>query len=54
MEIQIKKFNMNKITSDKVVVLIGKRNTGKSYLVKDLISSSKYTCWSSNIWDRGF
>uniref|UniRef100_A0A6C0CXD4 Uncharacterized protein n=1 Tax=viral metagenome TaxID=1070528 RepID=A0A6C0CXD4_9ZZZZ len=37
MEIQIKKFNMNKITSDKVVVLIGKRNTGKSYLVKDIL-----------------
>ena len=28
---------MNKITSDKVVVLIGKRNTGKSYLVKDIL-----------------
>ena len=37
MEIQIKKFNMNKITSDKVVVLIGKRNTGKSFLVKDIL-----------------
>jgi hypothetical protein len=41
MEIQIKKFNMDKITSDKVVVLIGKRNTGKSYLVKDILYHHK-------------
>tara|TARA_X000000950_G_scaffold289417_2_gene413125 strand:- start:11085 stop:11876 length:792 start_codon:yes stop_codon:yes gene_type:complete len=41
MELQIKKFNMNKITSDKVVVLIGKRNTGKSYLVKDILYHHK-------------
>ena len=32
---------MNKITSDKVVVLIGKRNTGKSYLVKDILYHHK-------------
>ena len=41
MELQIKKFNMNKITSDKVVVLIGKRNTGKSYLEKDILYHHK-------------
>ncbi len=41
MEIQLKKFNMNKITSDKVVVLIGKRNTGKSFLVKDILHNHK-------------
>ena len=38
MEIQLKKFDTNKITSDKVVVLIGKRNTGKSIIVKDLLN----------------
>ena len=35
-EIQLRKFNMNEITHDKVVVLIGKRDTGKSFLCKDL------------------
>ena len=34
MEIQLTKFDMNKIKDDKVVVLIGKRNTGKSFLCK--------------------
>ena len=32
-----KKFNLNQITSDKVCVFIGKRETGKSFLVKDLL-----------------
>jgi len=36
-DIQIKRFDMSEITSDKVVVLIGKRNTGKSFLVKDIL-----------------
>lgn len=36
-EIQLKKFNMKEITHDKVVVLIGKRDTGKSFLCKDLL-----------------
>ena len=36
-EIQLRKFNMNEITHDKVVVLIGKRDTGKSFLCKDLL-----------------
>ena len=36
-EIQLKKFNMKDITYDKVVVLIGKRDTGKSFLCKDLL-----------------
>jgi len=36
-EIQLKKFSMKDITSDKVVVLIGKRDTGKSFLCKDLL-----------------
>ena len=36
-EIQLRKFDMNEITHDKVVVLIGKRDTGKSFLCKDLL-----------------
>ena len=36
-EIQLRKFNMNEISDDKVVVLIGKRDTGKSFLCKDLL-----------------
>jgi len=37
MNLQLKKFNMKKIKDDEVVVLIGKRNTGKSFLTKDLL-----------------
>jgi len=37
MEIQLKKFDMNQITHDKSVVLIGKRDTGKSFLCKDIL-----------------
>lgn len=37
MNIQLKKFDMNNIKDDKVIVLIGKRDTGKSFLVKDLL-----------------
>jgi hypothetical protein len=37
MEIQLKKFNIKEISHDKVVVLIGKRDTGKSFLCKDLL-----------------
>ena len=33
----IKKFNMNQIKDDSIVVMIGKRNTGKSVLIKDLL-----------------
>lgn len=35
--INLKPFDMNWISDDKVIVLIGKRNTGKSVLVKDLL-----------------
>ena len=35
--IKLQKFDMSKIEDDKVVVLIGKRETGKSFLVKDLL-----------------
>ena len=37
----IKKFDMNQIKDDKVVVLIGKRETGKSFLCKDLLHQHK-------------
>ena len=37
MEIQLKKFDITQIKDDKVVVLIGKRDTGKSYLCKDIL-----------------
>ena len=37
MEIQLRKFDMNQIKDDKVVVLIGKRETGKSFLCRDLL-----------------
>jgi len=40
-EIQLRKFNMNEIRHDKVVVLIGKRETGKSFLCKDLLFHHK-------------
>lgn len=37
MKLKIKKFDMSWIDDDKVVVLIGKRDTGKSYLTRDLL-----------------
>jgi hypothetical protein len=37
MKLELRRFNISTITDDKVVVLIGKRNTGKSFLVKDLL-----------------
>ena len=37
MTLQLKKFDMKNISDDKVVVFIGKRETGKSILVKDLL-----------------
>ncbi len=36
-EIKLKKFNMNQIEKNQVCVFIGKRNTGKSFCVKDLL-----------------
>jgi hypothetical protein len=40
-ELQLKKFDMSKIKSDSVVVLIGKRDTGKSFLCRDILHSHK-------------
>ena len=37
MEVQLRKFNMSQIKDDKVVVLVGKRETGKSFLCKDIL-----------------
>lgn len=37
MNLQLKRFNMSSIADDKVVIFIGKRETGKSFLVKDLL-----------------
>lgn len=37
MQLQLKKFDISSIKSDSVVVMIGKRNTGKSFLIKDMM-----------------
>jgi hypothetical protein len=37
MKLELKKFDISDITDDKVVVMIGKRNTGKSFLIRDLL-----------------
>ena len=42
MNLQLKKFDMSLISQDKVVVLIGKRETGKSFLVKDLLYHNRH------------
>ena len=36
-QLQLRKFDIASIKHDKVVVMIGKRETGKSFLVKDLL-----------------
>ncbi len=36
-KLKIKKFNLSSVNKDAVVVLIGKRNTGKSFLTKDIL-----------------
>ena len=41
MEFKIKKFDIRSIDNDKVVVFIGKRDTGKSILVRDLLYYNK-------------
>ena len=40
-KLRLRKFDIKSITSDKVVVFIGKRDTGKSFLVKDLLYHHK-------------
>ena len=41
MKLELKKFDPSVIKSDSVVVFIGKRNTGKSYCMKDILSHHK-------------
>jgi hypothetical protein len=41
MNLELRKFDMNDIKDDKVVVLIGKRDTGKSYLCRDILFHHK-------------
>jgi hypothetical protein len=41
MKLELKKFDPTKIKSDSVVVFIGKRNTGKSYCMKDILSYNR-------------
>ena len=52
LNIQLKKFDMKSIKDDKVVVLIGKRDTGKSFLVKDLLYYHQDIPVNSSIWNR--
>ena len=37
MKLELKKFDVRNIKDDSVVLLIGKRNTGKSFLVRDIM-----------------
>ena len=37
MNLELKKFDLSSIKKDKVLVFIGKRETGKSFLVRDLL-----------------
>ena len=37
MNLELKKFDISEIKDDKVVVLIGKRDTGKSFLCRDIL-----------------
>ena len=37
MQLHIKKFDPSSITDDKVIILLGKRNTGKTFLLKDIL-----------------
>ena len=42
MNLQLRKFKPESITDDRVCVFIGKRNTGKSTLVKDIMYHKKH------------
>jgi hypothetical protein len=41
MNLQLKKFNMNWISDDQVVVFVGKRKSGKSYCIRDMLYHKK-------------
>lgn len=38
MKLEIRRFDISKVAADSVIVFCGKRNTGKSYALKDLLS----------------
>jgi len=42
MNLQLKKFKPETISDDRVCVFIGKRNTGKSTLVKDIMFHKRH------------
>ena len=42
MNLKLRKFDMTSIADDKVVIFIGKRETGKSFLVKDLLYNHQH------------
>lgn len=37
MKLEIKKFDLSKVKDDKVIVIIGRRGSGKSYLLRDIM-----------------
>ena len=41
MKLELKKFDIRNIKDDSVILFIGKRNTGKSFLVKDIMHNFK-------------
>ena len=41
MSLRLRKFDMGRLKYDSVVVLLGKRNTGKSFLTKDILHRHK-------------
>ena len=41
-KISLKKFNMNLIKDDSVVLMIGRRGAGKSFLTRDLMYSKRH------------
>jgi len=42
MDLRLRKFNPASMADDKVLVFIGKRNTGKSTLVTDILWHKKH------------
>lgn len=38
MKLKLRKFDISKVRNDAVIIMLGKRNTGKSFLCKDLLS----------------
>ena len=47
--VDLKKFDITRITEDKVVVFIGKRNTGKSHMVRNLLYYHRNTPFATVI-----